>query len=89
MIGDMEEEQDIIKKPGLLKRLTYSGQLTRLIVYIAAVFPAAIFFVLGFLALLGTLKPVTFGDIIIGLWYDYIILGVIVFTGVYGIYEFI
>lgn len=84
----MEEEQDVVKKPGLLKQLTISGQLTRLIVYLAASLPAVVFFVLGFLALFGFLKPVTFGDIIIGLWYDYIILGVIVFTGVYGIYEF-
>lgn len=85
---DMEEEQDVGKKPGLLKQLTISGQLTRLIVYLAASIPAVVFFVLGFLALFGVLKPVTFDDIIIGLWYDYILLGVIVFTGVYGIYEF-
>ena len=88
MISKMEEEQDIIKRPGLLKQLSYSGQLTRLIVYIAATLPAAILFFFGLLALSGTLKPITFGNVIIGLWYDYIILGIIVFTGVYGIYEF-
>jgi len=84
----MAEEQDIIKKPGLLKQLIFSGQLNRLIIYLAASLPASILFIMGLLALSGTLKPITFGDIIIGLWYDYVILGIIVFTGVYGIYEF-
>ena len=84
----MAEEQDIIKKPGLLKQLIFSGQLNRLIIYLAASLPASVLFIMGLLALSGTLKPITFGDIIIGLWYDYVILGIIVFTGVYGIYEF-
>ena len=84
----MAEEQDIIKKPGLLKQLIFTGQLHRLIIYLAASLPASVLFIMGLLALSGTLKPITFGDIIIGLWYDYIILGIIVFTGVYGIYEF-
>jgi len=84
----MAEEQDIIKKPGLLKQLIFSGQLNRLIIYLAASLPASVLFIMGLLALSGTLKPITFGDVIIGLWYDYVILGIIVFTGVYGIYEF-
>lgn len=82
------EDDDQIKKPGFIKQLTYTGQLNRLIIYLIAAVPAGILFVIGILALFGTFQPVSYGDVIIGTWYDYIILGAIIFTGIYGFYEF-
>jgi len=84
----MEIKDEAEKKPGFIKQIIYTGQLNRLIVYLLAIVPALILVFIGFLVLLGTIQPFTFGDIIIGTWYDYIILGAIVFTGVYGFYEF-
>ena len=83
----MDNEEDI-KKPGFIKQLTYTGQLNRLIIYIAATVPAGVLFFFGVLALFGAIDPFYFGEIIIGTWYDYIIIGIIVFTGIYGFYEF-
>ncbi|RLF32133.1 MAG: type II secretion system F family protein [Thermoplasmata archaeon] len=87
----MEEETDIIKKQGLLKQLVLTGQLTRFMVYLSAAIPAVILIVLAVFSLPGVeiLKPAKFGSIIIGTWYDYIVLSVIIFTGVYGIYEYL
>ena len=84
----MEEESEVMKKPGFIKSMTYSGQLNRLIIYVAVSIPTIILIFLGVLALFGTIQPFTFGEVVIGIWYDYMILAAIVFTGVYGIYEF-
>jgi len=84
----MDNESEHLRKQGLLKRLTYSGQIQRLIVYLASGVPAAILIFLGIIAYLGVINPVYIDNIVLGVWYDFIIFGVIVFTGVFGFYEF-
>ena len=91
----MDEQQidkELLQKPTLVKKLAATGQLTRLIVYVAAAIPAIICMVFGLLSLVGVLKPwiIDMGDsrIILGTGMDYFIIAVIIFTGVYGIYEF-
>ena len=84
----MDKESEHLRKQGLLKRLTYSGQIQRLIVYLASGVPAAILIFLGIIAYLGVINPVYIDNIVLGVWYDFIIFGVIVFTGVFGFYEF-
>jgi len=83
------EEIDIVKKQGLLKKLILTGELTRFFIYLGAAVPAIVFIVLAALGLAGIINPIKIGDIIIGTWYDYIVLSAVVFTGVYGIYEYI
>jgi flagellar protein FlaJ len=89
----MDEHQDVVKTPGLIKRLTLTGQLTRFIVYVSAATPAIIFVFLALFALLGIIGPVNVavGDstIVIGTYVDFILIAIFIFTGVYGIYEFL
>jgi flagellar protein FlaJ len=89
------QQQGIIAKQGLIKRLSVTGQLTRFVVYLAAIIPFCVFLVLALLASdwIDILQPLNIesGDsvMILGTAVDYLIIGVIVATGVYGIYEFI
>ena len=89
-----QSEIESVKKPGFIKQLSFTGQLTRFIVYISAAIPAIIFIVLGLLQAASIISPITFGDypngefVILFTWYDYIIFAGLIFTGVYGIYEF-
>ena len=87
-----EGTESSIKKPSLFKQLSFTGQLTRFIIYLAAAIPAIIFIILALLGLAGVISPVeiTSGDgkIVIGAWYDFLIFAGLIFTGVYGIYEF-
>ena len=90
----MDQESDVTKAPGLIKRLTVTGQLTRFIVYVSAAIPAIIFLILALFASLDVIKPVRIstgeeGFIIIGTFADFILIAVFIFTGVFGIYEFL
>ena len=91
----MEDEIDStpISKPGLLKRMMFTGQLTRLTIYLIAAVPTIILIILGLLALAGAIQPfeISLGadSIKIGTFADYVLLALIIFTGVFGIYEFI
>lgn len=84
----MEEKQNPVKKPSFLKSLQYSGNLQRIIVYSASGIPAAVLVIFGILALIGIFDPIHLGDIVIGTWYDFIIIAAIIFSGVFGFYEF-
>jgi len=84
-----EESKKIMKMPGMFKRLIFTGQLTRLIIYLAAAIPAIIFIFLALFASFGVIKPATFGTVIIGTAADFLLIGLFIFTGVFGIYEFL
>jgi len=85
-------ESDIIQKSGLIKRLSMTGQLTRLIVYVSAIIPAVLCIVFALLSFVEIIKPVRIssgdGFIFIGTSMDFILIAILVFTGVYGIYGF-
>jgi flagellar protein FlaJ len=85
-------ESDIIQKSSLIKRLSMTGQLTRLIVYISGTIPAVLCIVFALLSFLEIIKPFRIssgeGFIYIGTPMDFILIALLVFTGVYGIYEF-
>jgi len=86
----MENESDInvIKKQGLIKRMSNTGQITRLSVYLAATIPAVLFILLALFSAVGSIKPLTIGESIkFGTPLDYTIIAVIILTGVYGIYQ--
>ncbi len=85
-------ESDVIQKSGLIKRLLMTGQLTRLIVYVSAIIPAVLCIVFALLSFLEIIKPLRIssgeGFIYIGTPMDFILIAILVFTGVYGMYEF-
>ena len=89
----MDEESDVVKAPGLIKRLTLTGQLTRFIVYLSAAIPAFIFIFFALLSFLEIINPIYIssgdGFIVIGTPVDFLLIAVLIFTGVYGIYEFL
>jgi flagellar protein FlaJ len=89
----MEEESSGIKIPSLLKRLIFTGQLTRVIVYLSAAIPAIIFIFLALFAAFGLFQPfkVSTGDsyFILGTPADFLLIAIFIFTGVFGIYEFL
>jgi len=89
----MVDEKEMSGSPGLIKRLTITGQLTRFIVYVSAAIPAIVFFVLALFSGLGVIQParIPSGEsfIIFGTWIDFIIIGIMILAGVYGIYEFL
>jgi flagellar protein FlaJ len=88
----MDKESDVLEQQGLIKRLTFTGQLTRFIVYISAAIPAFIFIFFAVLASIGVVKPIYIpsgeGYIILGTSIDFLLIAIFIFTGVYGIYEF-
>jgi len=85
-------EEDIIQKPSFLKKISVTGQLTRLIVYVSSIVPTVICIVLALLSLIGIIKPLEIssgdGNILFGTPTDFIIIALLVFSGVYGMYEF-
>jgi len=89
---DEDIEKEALQKPSFIKRLTDTGQLARLIVYMAALIPAIICVFFALLALANVLNPWVIGSgegrVILGTAFDYFIIGIIIFTGVFGIYEF-
>ena len=70
-----QPEIESVKKPGFIKQLSFTGQLTRFIVYVSAAIPAIIFIILGLLQAFNQISPITFGDypkgefIILFTWY--------------------
>jgi len=82
----------MIQKSNFLKRLSMTGQLTRLIVYIASIVPTIICIIFAVLTLVGIISPLKIssddGAILIGTSTDFIIIALLVFSGVYGMYEF-
>ena len=78
-----------MKKPGLLKNLILTGQLTRLIVYLSATVPAIIFLICALLVHLKIMGTLAIGPVIIGTPLDFIVFAIFLGTGTYGVYEFI
>jgi len=78
-----------MKKPGLLKNLIITGQLTRLTVYLAAVIPAIIFIICALLVQLKIMKALVIGPVSIGTSLDFIIFAIFLSTGTFGTYEYI
>ena len=78
-----------MKKPGLLKNLILTGQLTRLIVYLSAAIPAVIFLICALLVHLKIMGTLAIGPVIIGTPLDFIVFAIFLGTGTYGVYEFI
>ncbi len=79
-------------KPNFFKNLLITGQLKRLIVYLSAIIPVIVFSILALFQAVGLISPLVVetgnGTFSFGSWYDYIVLAIIVGSGVYGIYEF-
>ena len=90
----MEKEPENEKNPGpgLIKRLTLTGQFTRFVVYLSAAIPAIIFLVLALFGAVGIIEPAIIGEageiIYIGTTTDFLLIAIFIFTGVFGIYEF-
>jgi archaeal flagellar protein FlaJ len=80
------------KNIGFFKEFIIAGQLSRLIVYISAIVPAIILVFLAFFELLDIINPLVIDiggkETIFGTWYDYIVLAIIILSGIYGMYEF-
>ena len=94
MKPDIMEKTETIKKPeetekpGAIKRMIISGQLTQITVYISTAIPAAIFLILAVMAQLGTINPLKSGDVIIGTSVDFLVFAILTVTGILGAYEF-
>lgn len=88
---DKKKQKDE-EKQNFIKQMISTGQLSRLFVYIGAAVPAIICIIFGLLNLMGIIGPLMLGSgqsaIILGSALDYFIIAVLIFTGVYGIYEF-
>jgi flagellar protein FlaJ len=88
-----KDKPDTTQKTGLIKRLSMTGQINRLFVYLAATIPAIIcifFALLGFIGAINPLvMPVEGGTLKIGTPVDFLVIAVIIFTGIYGIFEFL
>ncbi len=78
-----------MKKPGLLKNLILTGQLTRLIIYISAAVPAIIFIICALFVQLGVINSLMIGPMRIGTAQDFILFAIFLSTGTFGIYEYI
>jgi flagellar protein FlaJ len=91
-IKDKENEEDVVKKSNFIKRMTMTGQLTRLIVYVSSIVPTIICVILAIFSLIGIIQPLRIssgdGTILIGTPTDFIVIALLVFSGVYGMYEF-
>jgi flagellar protein FlaJ len=88
-----DTESDVIQKTSIIKRLSMSGQLTRLIVYASAIIPTILCIVFALLSILGLISPIRISsdgsDILIGTTIDFIVIAILIFSGVYGIYQFL
>jgi flagellar protein FlaJ len=81
-------EMKMIKKQGLIKRMTLIGEVTRYMVYLIAMILASVFIVLALLVQLGITGPVVLGPVIIGTPADFILFAISLGTGTFGIYEY-
>jgi len=77
------------KKPGFIKNLIFTGQLTRFTIYLVAAVPAIIFVVLALLVQVGAIGALTLGPITIGTPIDFILFAMFLGTGTYGFYEYL
>jgi len=81
-----------LQKPSFIRRLSNTGQLNRLIVYISSIVPTIICIIFAILSLVGVIHPLKIssgdGQILIGTPTDFIVIALLVFSGVYGMYEF-
>lgn len=75
------------EKPGAIKRLMFTGQLTRLTVYLIAAVPSAIFIIMALLVQLDIIGSLELGFITIGTPTDFILFALFLGTGVFGFYE--
>ena len=82
-------EQEIIEKPGLIQKLAVTGRLNLLIVYLSAGVPSIIFLILAVLTYFEILHPLSLGGKFFGTYVDYIVIALLIFTGVFGVYEFL
>ena len=80
---DLEENQKI----GLINRLKNTGQLNKMIIFSSAAIPAILCIIFALLVIINVLHPLKIGNIILGTALDYILFAIIIFTGVYGIYQ--
>lgn len=87
----MDENKGKVSQPGLIKRMRMTGDFSRFIVYLMVSCLAIFFIVLAILATepLSVIRPLEFGDVIIGTNVDYLVMAVIISTGFFGIYSFI
>jgi len=81
----MEQE---VKKPGTLKSLMLTGQLTRLTIYLIAAIPAFAFVIMAILVQIGIFGSLELGFITIGTPVDFIIFALFIGTGIFGFYEY-
>jgi flagellar protein FlaJ len=81
-----------LNKPSFIRKLSNTGQLTRLIVYLSSIVPTIICIIFALLSLIGVIQPLRIstgeGQILIGTPTDFIVIALLVFSGVYGMYEF-
>ena len=82
-----------LREQGLIKRLAITGQFTRFMIYLSALIPLVICVVLAIFASSGVFNALEIksgggGIIYLGRWYDFIIIGIVISTAVYGIYNF-
>lgn len=87
----MDKKLNDISKPSFLKRMLITGEFSRFIVYMIVALSGILFFILAILSIpqVGIVKPLVVGDIILGTSVDYIVLAIIVSTGMFGIYSFL
>lgn len=74
-------------KQGMLKKLIFTGQLTRFTIYLIAAVPATLFIVMALLVQLNVIGELVLGPIVIGTPTDFILFAMFLGTGTYGIYE--
>ena len=86
------QEEEIIQKSSLIRKLSNTGQLTRLIVYVSSIVPTVICIIFALFSVIGIIQPLKIssgdGKILIGTPTDFIVIALLVFSGVYGMYEF-
>jgi len=87
----MDENIENVSKPGMIKRMKVTGGLSRFIIYISIAFFIVFFIILAILSTepLAMIKPLKFGNIILGTNIDYLVLALIISTGIYGFYSFL
>jgi len=83
------ETDEIMKKQGIIKRLVFTGQLTRFVVYLSAAIPAIIFIIMALMSAVGLIGVIQIGDVRIGTSVDFVLFAVFIGTGTFGIYEFL
>lgn len=87
----MNENKGKVPQPGLIKRMMMTGDFSRFVIYVTVSCFAVLFIILAILSAepLSVIKPLEFGDVIIGTTVDYLVMAVIISTGFFGIYSFL